>query len=135
MYSSIFLAQVIGIYFIIMSIAILLNVPRFISIIKDLLAHPAMHLTISFNILVIGILLIISHNLWIVSWPVIITIVAWLIFLKGVVNLCFRWSRYLVIDLIHPWIKSTRQRAKFLAATVLRPSTFALNEQSVCLPQ
>ena len=46
-----------------------------------------------------------------------------------------RWSRYLVIDLIHPWIKSTRQRAKFLAATVLRPSTFALNEQSVCLPQ
>ena len=44
-------------------------------------------------------------------------------------------SRYLVIDFSHPWLKSTRQRAKLRAATVLRPLTFALNEQSVCLPQ
>ena len=44
-------------------------------------------------------------------------------------------SRYLVIDFCHPWLKSTRQRAKLRAATVLRPLTFALNEQSVCLPQ
>ena len=41
-----------------------------------------------------------------------------------------RWSRYLVIDFSHPWLKSTRQRAKLLAATVLRPSRFALNEQT-----
>lgn len=44
-------------------------------------------------------------------------------------------SRYLVIDFSHPWLKSTRQRAKLRAATVLRPLTFALNEQSVYLPQ
>ncbi len=25
-----------------------------------------------------------------------------------------RWSRYLVIDFSHPWLKSTRQRAKCL---------------------
>lgn len=42
----------------------------------------------------------------------------------------YRWSRYLVIDFSHPWLKSTRQRAKLLAATVLRPSRFTLNEQT-----
>ena len=44
-------------------------------------------------------------------------------------------SRYLVIDFSHPWLKWTRQRAKLRAATVLRPLTFSLNEQSVYLPQ
>jgi hypothetical protein len=45
-----------------------------------------------------------------------------------------RWSRYLVIDFSHPWLKSTRQRAKCLAPTVLRPARCA-ERASVCLPQ
>ena len=45
-------------------------------------------------------------------------------------------SRYLVKDSgTSQSPKSTRQRAKLRAATVLRPLTFALNEQSVYLPQ
>ena len=45
-----------------------------------------------------------------------------------------RWSRYLVIDFSHPWPKSTRQRAKCLAPTVLRPARCP-ERASVCLPQ
>ena len=45
-----------------------------------------------------------------------------------------RWSRYLVIDFSHPWLKSTRQRAKCLTPTVLRPARCA-ERASVCLPQ
>ena len=47
---------------------------------------------------------------------------------------CSRWSRYLVIDFSHPWPKSTRQRAKCLAPTVLRPARCP-ERASVCLPQ
>ena len=46
----------------------------------------------------------------------------------------YRWSRYLVIDFSHPWLKSTRQRAKCLTPTVLRPARCA-ERASVCLPQ
>ena len=49
-------------------------------------------------------------------------------------NMKLRWSRYLVIDFSHPWPKSTRQRAKCLAPTVLRPARCP-ERASVCLPQ
>ena len=49
-------------------------------------------------------------------------------------NRNLRWSRYLVIDFSHPWLKSTRQRAKCLTPTVLRPARCA-ERASVCLPQ
>ena len=58
--------------------------------------------------------------------------------LTMILNDCFkqdvRWSRYLVIDFSHPWLKSTRQRAKCLTPTVLRPARCA-ERASVCLPQ
>ena len=53
------------------------------------------------------------------------------VFITGKVH---RWSRYLVIDFSHPWLKSTRQRAKCLTPTVLRPARCA-ERASVCLPQ
>lgn len=33
-------------------------------------------------------------------------------FLRSSSNIELRWSRYLVIDFSHPWLKSTRRRAK-----------------------
>ncbi|RUR06054.1 hypothetical protein ELY15_13600 [Legionella sp. km772] len=48
----------------------------------------------------------------------------------------YKGSRYLVKDSgTSESPKSTRQRAKLKALAVLRPLMFALNEQSICLPQ
>lgn len=83
---SIFLAKVIGIYLIIVSLALLINMKRFKSIIDDIMAHPGLQLVMGFNILIIGILLVVTHNIWVSSWEVIITIIAWIAFIKGILN-------------------------------------------------
>ncbi|MAG60088.1 hypothetical protein CMO96_04850 [Candidatus Woesebacteria bacterium] len=49
---------------------------------------PAMYLS-GFLALIIGNLLVVSHNVWTADWRVIITIFGWLSLLKGVVRLFF----------------------------------------------
>lgn len=86
---SIFLAKIIGIYLIIVSLALLINAKRFKSIIDDIMAHPGLQLVMGFNILVIGILLVVTHNIWVYSWEVLITIIAWIALFKGILNVAF----------------------------------------------
>jgi len=86
---SIFLAKVLGLYFLIVSVAVLINIDRVKSIVTGIMQNPPLQLIMGFNILVIGILLVVSHNNWRGGWPIVITIVAWLIFIKGILNVAF----------------------------------------------
>lgn len=89
MNTSKFLARVIGIYQIIISIVILVDLPRFSEIILSLINNtPVMFVTGCFTLL-IGTLMVVSHNVWQWHWRLIITIVAWLTFLKGISILLF----------------------------------------------
>lgn len=86
---SIFLAKALGIYFIVISIAVLLNRQHFINIVNEMLGSGALMLTMYINVLILGILLVLVHNIWEPSWRIIITIIAWLILIKAILNLCF----------------------------------------------
>jgi hypothetical protein len=35
----------------------------------------------------VGLLLVLSHNVWVMGWPVIITILAWMILVGGILRL------------------------------------------------
>lgn len=47
--------------------------------------HPALILFGGFINLVFGSLIIISHNIWVSDWRVMITIIGWLLFIRGIV--------------------------------------------------
>lgn len=89
MSTSIFLAKLMGLYLVIISISVLINKSRMLSIIDEIMKNAALQFVIGLNILIIGLLLILSHNVWIQSWPVIITIISWAVFIKGVLNVTF----------------------------------------------
>jgi uncharacterized protein YjeT (DUF2065 family) len=86
---SIFLARIIGIYLLIVSISVILNIKRFRSIVDDIMQHPGLQLVMGFNILVMGILLVVTHNIWVASWELIITLIAWCVLIKGILNVAF----------------------------------------------
>jgi hypothetical protein len=86
---SIFLAKVLGIYLLVVSFAILFNLRRTTSIISGVIQNPSLQLIVGILTTIIGILLVVSHNIWIHDWTVVITIIGWLIFIKGVLNLVF----------------------------------------------
>jgi glucan phosphoethanolaminetransferase (alkaline phosphatase superfamily) len=78
-----FLAKALGIYLIIISLAMLTNMPQFVNYVQNMLHDPTLMFVTGFIALVIGILLVVSHNIWQWHWRVIITIIGWISLIKG----------------------------------------------------
>jgi predicted transglutaminase-like protease len=78
-----FLGKVIGLYLIFVSIAMLANMELFLNYINILIRNEPLMFVLGFITLILGILLVVSHNIWQRNWTVMITIIAWLIMLKG----------------------------------------------------
>ncbi len=84
---SIFLAQAFCIYLVIVSVAMLLRKKQMRKVIGEFSKNSALILVSSIYTLILGILLILFHNVWEADWRVIITFLAWLTFLKGMAYL------------------------------------------------
>lgn len=78
-----FLSKVIGIYLIIVSMAMLVNMHQFVICIRALINDMPLMFICGFFTLIPGILMVLSHNIWEWSWRVIITIISWMVLLKG----------------------------------------------------
>jgi len=79
-----FLSKAIGIYLIIISIAMFINLPQFESHVNLLIGNaPLMFITGIFT-LILGIIAVLIHNIWQWNWRVFITIIVWITLLKGV---------------------------------------------------
>lgn len=100
---SIFLAKAIGIYYIIVSLAFLINKTRLRGLIIDTMNNAAFLLLSGFMALIIGILLVVSHNLWVKDWRVIITIIGWLALLKGITII---FSPASLVNLSNKWMQN-----------------------------
>ena len=95
-----FLAQFFGIYFFIVAVAMLVHTERFVSLSRDMMSSPGLMFFSSLMTLAFGTALIISHNVWMLGWPVLITLLCWITFLKAVALLFFPsladWSNKLL---------------------------------------
>lgn len=91
---SIFLAKTLGIYLVIISLSMFINAERYKSIIYDLTNNPSFLFLTGVIALIIGILLIVCHNIWQANWRIIITLIAWLSFIKGMVRVLFPQLAY-----------------------------------------
>lgn len=86
---SLFLAKVIGIYFIVLSIPLFLNTQRVKQLSTDIYANPSLLFVAGIFTLIIGILLIVSHNVWTPDWQIIITLTGWICLIKGIIRVAF----------------------------------------------
>lgn len=89
MFTSIFLAKALGIYLVFLSVAFIFCEARLKALILDMLNKPAAMLMGGFVALIIGILLVVSHNVWVADWRVLVTIIGWMALLKGATIILF----------------------------------------------
>ena len=80
---SVFLAQVIGIYLFLVSLAMLMHQAHSKKVIHEFLAIPSLIALSGGLSLIIGLLLVVSHNIWVAKWPVVITIIGWIALIQG----------------------------------------------------
>lgn len=86
---SIFLAKALGLYLVILSVPMLLHVENFFSIIAGIFHNASIQFVLGMNVLILGILMVLFHNNWAPAWTMLITILAWITLLKGILYVVF----------------------------------------------
>jgi len=86
---SIFLARVFGLYLLIVGLAMLFNRKVILIAVNNMLQQPGLLFFSAIVTLILGILLLEWHNIWIASWPVVITVLSWLVFVKGALRVLY----------------------------------------------
>lgn len=86
MITSFFLAKAIGLYMTIVSLPFIFNFKRLNAVIDEVLKHKGIMLVASLMTLVIGVVLVVLHNVWAMNWSVVITIIAWLLLIRGIIR-------------------------------------------------
>ena len=86
---SIFLAKVIGLYLLIVPAAVFLKRKQFAELAKEFAANLALVFLSGLIALVLGLLIVVSHNVWTADWRTVITFFGWLTLAKGVIRILF----------------------------------------------
>lgn len=108
---SIFLAQAFGLYFVIAGVAMLLR-PELVPIIIGYFSSKERIAVSGFMILLLGAPLVLLHNVWEGSWEVLVTIIVWITFIKGLV-------RVLMPDAVLRWTNSLGSQQKLLKLLII----------------
>lgn len=82
-----FLATVIGWFAVIIGLFLLIRHDHIKSVMQDVMAHSGLFFVFAILTLIIGLLLVVSHNYWVAAWPVVITVFSWLVLISGLLRL------------------------------------------------
>ena len=83
MESSMFFARLLGSYFVIVAIGVLLNLKTYQRMMEDFCKNVALIYLGGILALWFGLIVVLLHNVWVANWTVIITIFGWAGILKG----------------------------------------------------
>ncbi|MBY0501977.1 MAG: hypothetical protein K2P93_08285 [Alphaproteobacteria bacterium] len=104
METSIFLAKALGIYLLIIGLSMLINGQKIKPLLINIINDPSLLFVTGFVALILGIILVIGHNIWVADWRVVITIVAWMTLLKGIIRIaCPQFA----LDASKKWVENT----------------------------
>lgn len=84
MYLSIVVAKILAIFYISAGIGVLSGRVTFAQLVEDFERSPALTFVTGFFTLVLGALLVQYHNIWVMNWIVLITLIGWMSLLKGI---------------------------------------------------
>jgi len=87
MQTSIFIAKLMGPILFALGLAILLDQKTMRAMAKGLLANHALIFLFGILDLLLGLLIVLVHNVWVMDWRVIITVIGWISIFRGLVRM------------------------------------------------
>ena len=98
METSIFLARVIGLVSVISTLLILIRYKKSMAFEKESSERLSSIYTSGFVFLILGILILVSHFVWLFNWRVVITFIGLIIIIKGIGRILFPEAVKRMID-------------------------------------
>jgi hypothetical protein len=86
MQTSIFLAKLMAPILLIAGIAMLVNRKELDALAQELLRSRALLFLLGLIDLAIGLAIVLTHNVWVADWRLIITLLGWLLIVRGAVR-------------------------------------------------
>lgn len=106
MIASIILSKIMGLYLIIVGLAMLLNRNYYQTTFLSLIQNNPLYLISGLMALIFGLIMIVFHNIWKLEWTLIITLLAWLTLIKGFI-------RVILPEHLHTWQQKMIQNKVF----------------------
>jgi hypothetical protein len=85
---SVFYAKLIGLYFVILAIAMLVNSRNVKPAIMEMIQNRTLIILTGLFSVLFGLIIVLTHNIW-TGWPVIITVLGYITIIRGVVRVIF----------------------------------------------
>ena len=89
---TLFLTQVIGIYLVLIGLICIVKRKMMMHAMGDVVTNKSLLYVIAIIELIAGISLVISHNIWVWNYAVIVTIVGWLMLIEALAYLALPYS-------------------------------------------
>jgi hypothetical protein len=89
MLTSIFIAKLMGPILFVVGLSILINEKSTRAMAKDVLGSHALIYIFGIVDLLLGLVLVAVHNVWVMDWRVIITLIGWISIVRGLVRILF----------------------------------------------
>jgi hypothetical protein len=87
MQTSIFLAKLLGPILLIAGIAMLVNRKAFDALVQEVLRSSLLFFLLGLIDFSLGLAIVLTHNVWVADWRVVITLLGWLLMVRGAVRL------------------------------------------------
>jgi hypothetical protein len=87
MQTSIFIARLIGPVMIVAGLSVLLNRQGFRSMADDFLASRGLMFLAGMMVMLAGLAIVLTHNVWTADWRVIVTLFGWLMVIAGAIRI------------------------------------------------
>ena len=87
MATSIFLARLIGPVCLVIGVALLVNGEGFRAMLFEFIDSPALIFLSGILTMVAGLAIVVTHNLWVPDWRVLITVIGWLGTIGGAIRI------------------------------------------------
>lgn len=85
--ATIFLATVIGWYMVLFGFLVLARTDYVKFAVAEILEQRGLFFLLAVITMILGLLMVASHNSWVMGWPVAVTVICWLVFISGVLRL------------------------------------------------
>jgi len=89
MATSVFIARVFGLSYLILGAGFMINRKAFRQVMVDFCKNAALVFFTGLFALVIGVVIILTHNVWVANWTVLITLIGWGGLIKGIWMIVF----------------------------------------------
>jgi len=87
MQTSLFIAKLLGPVYAVVGVALFFKGQMFREILKNFIDSPALVYLAGFMGLLAGLTLVLAHNVWVLDWRLVITLIGWIAIVRALITI------------------------------------------------